>query len=137
MPAKKATINIDGASRNNPGPAGIGITIAEDGKKVKEVSEYIGKVSNNVAEYTAFLMALIEANLQSIEEIVVKTDSQLLAHQINGQYKVKSDNIKPLFLLAKTLLKTFKKYQVVHIRREANKEADRLASEAVKKHLRS
>jgi len=130
---KKGTLFIDGASRGNPGDAGIGVLIYDINHRcVEKISQYIGKATNNVAEYTALTTALIEALILGFREIEIKSDSELLVRQLRGRYKVKSNNIKILYLLAKHLIRGYKKVEIDYIRREQNKEADRLANEAIK-----
>lgn len=125
----KAKIYCDGASRGNPGDAGIGCLIILDNKKI-EISEYIGKTTNNVAEYTALIRGLEEALKERAEEIEIISDSELLVRQINGIYKVKNKKLIPLYERAKELLNKFKKYQIFHVYRENNFIADSLAKEA-------
>ena len=129
---KKGTLFIDGASRGNPGDAGIGVLIYDINHRcVEKISQYIGKATNNVAEYTALTTALIEALILGFREIEIKSDSELLVRQLRGRYKVKSNNIKILYLLAKHLIRGYKKVEIDYIRREQNKQADRLANEAI------
>jgi ribonuclease HI len=131
----KLTLYTDGASRGNPGQAGLGIVIyAEDGQKIAEVSEYLGSTTNNVAEYQALIRGLEEAQSLGAKELEVFTDSELMARQINGQYKVKNAGLIPLYQKAKGLLSQFALAKVTHIRREYNKEADKLANMAVDQH---
>lgn len=125
----KAKIYCDGASRGNPGDAGIGCVVIFDNKKI-EISEYIGKTTNNVAEYTALIKGLEEALKQKAQEIEIFSDSELLVLQMNGIYKVRNKNLIPLYEKAKKLLSNFKKYQIFHIYRENNFIADKLAKEA-------
>ncbi|HQD36385.1 MAG TPA: ribonuclease HI family protein [Thermodesulfovibrio thiophilus] len=125
----KAKIYCDGASRGNPGDAGIGCLIILDNKKI-EISEYIGKTTNNVAEYTALIRGLEEALKERAEEIEIISDSELLVRQINGIYKVKNTKLIPLYERVKELLNKFKKYQIFHVYRENNFIADSLAKEA-------
>ncbi|HHW19660.1 ribonuclease HI family protein [Thermodesulfovibrio thiophilus] len=125
----KAKIYCDGASRGNPGDAGIGCLIILDNKKI-EISEYIGKTTNNVAEYTALIRGLEEALKERAEEIEIISDSELLVRQINGIYKVKNKKLIPLYERVKELLNKFKKYQIFHVYRENNFIADSLAKEA-------
>jgi len=128
---KRATIAIDGASKGNPGPAGIGILISdESGNVLKSVGEHIGQATNNFAEYTAFIRGLELALDMGFSHVVVNTDSELLAKQINGHYRVKSPDISPLFALALELMGKFKTVKVNHVSREKNKQADKLASQA-------
>jgi len=128
---KRATIAVDGASRGNPGPAGIGIVISdESGKVLKEISEYIGETTNNVAEYTALIRGLSDALEMGFSHAVVNTDSELLARQISGQYRVKNEGIAPLFESALDLLGKFKTASVNQVARTKNKPADKLAGKA-------
>lgn len=129
--AKELMIYTDGASQGNPGNAGIGVAVFDKNEtKISEVSRYIGIASNNVAEYTALITGLIEAAALGCDKLVLKTDSELVVKQLNGQYKVKSDNIKALFFIASNLKKLFKQITISHIPRNLNKEADALASKA-------
>lgn len=132
---KKLTIYTDGASKGNPGDAGIGVIItAEDGSVLCEIGEYIGKTTNNVAEYAALVRGLEEAIKLGATSVELSTDSELMARQLAGVYKVKSPNLKPLFEKATMLLRNFAKVTVTHVVREFNKRADELANEGVKKH---
>jgi len=129
---KKISLYIDGASRGNPGPAGIGVLILDnDGKKIKEVYKYIGQTTNNVAEYNALLYALDEALMLRADEIELNLDSELVVKQLTGEYRVKSDEMKLFFEKALHILKSFKKFEINHIDRSQNKEADKLANKAI------
>ena len=130
---KELIIYIDGASRGNPGEAGIGVVIKDSRKNViKNLSKGIGVATNNVAEYYACIYALQEALILKAEVLTVYTDSLLLVNQLKGNFKVKSSNLKPLHTQALHLLKGFKKIYLRHINREENKEADKLASQALR-----
>jgi len=129
-------IYIDGASKNNPGPAGIGVIICREGEVVKNISEYIGEATNNFAEYTALIYGLQEALVNRAEAVNVNSDSQLLCRQLNKQYKVKSPSIIGLYNQAVHLLSAFKQVSINHIPREHNRGADKLANAAVKKALK-
>jgi ribonuclease HI len=130
----KLIIYTDGASKGNPGDAGIGVVIStDDGEVVREIAEYIGKTTNNVAEYKALIRGLQECVELGATSIEVSTDSELLARQITGVYKVKSENLKPLFAEAISILKRFKKVSISHVLRGLNKRADELANDGVKK----
>jgi ribonuclease HI len=129
-------IYIDGASKNNPGPAGIGVVICREGQVVENISEYIGETTNNFAEYTALIYALKEALAKNAEAININSDSQLLCRQLNREYKVKSPSISGLYAQAVRLLSDFKQVSIKHIPREENRGADKLANEAVKKALK-
>jgi len=123
---------IDGASRGNPGPAAAGFTLADSaGTQLQAKAFFLGQATNNVAEYTSLLKALEAAKNIGAEQLTVFSDSELLVRQINGQYKVKSEQIRPLFRQAVNLLGEFKKWKVRHISREKNKEADRLVNQAL------
>lgn len=127
-------IAIDGASRGNPGPAGIGVVFYnDDDEVVREVGEFIGETTNNVAEYKALIRGLEEALKMGAREIRVQTDSELLARQVSGVYRVKSANLMPLYITARSLFAKFKEARVAHVRRELNAHADRLASDAARR----
>ena len=129
---KKLNIYIDGGARGNPGPAGVGVVIMDGkGKKIKDVSKYIGEATNNIAEYNALLYGLEEALMLSAEEIRINLDSELVAKQITGEYRVKDKNIKPLFDRAVNMLKSFKGFEINRIDRSENKEADKLVNKAI------
>ena len=120
---------MDGAARGNPGPAGIGVVLTDsDGRVVKEVAEPLGITTNNVAEYTALIRSLEEALAVGCNSISVITDSELMARQINGQYAVKAEHLKPLYRRAIALLSEFQRATVRHTRRENNRDADRLSN---------
>ncbi len=123
------TAYVDGAARGNPGPAGIGIVIADgSGSVVKEIAEPLGRTTNNVAEYTAMIRALEEARSLSCSSIRVYTDSELMARQLNGIYTVKSAHLVPLYQRARLLLGQFETAVVTHVRRELNRRADALSN---------
>ena len=129
---KRATIAVDGASKGNPGPAGIGVVISdESGKALKELSEYIGEATNNFAEYTALIRGLSEALEMGFSHAAVNTDSELLARQLRGEYRVKSENIAPLFASALDLMGKFKTVAINQVSRNKNKQADKLAGKAI------
>lgn len=130
-------IYIDGASRGNPGPAGVG-AVCLDGSAtpVWSVSKYIGETTNNVAEYQALIAALTEAHAHGQHDVAVKTDSELLARQIAGRYKVRDAKLKRLHEQAMRLLNSFRTASVSHIPRERNAAADKLAGDAVRTRVR-
>jgi ribonuclease HI len=125
-------IYIDGASKGTPGHSGVGIVIYKEGLRIKNISNYIGTATNNVAEYTALIYALEEALLLKAKSLKINTDSQLLARQLNKIYKVKHAGIINLYNRAVHLLTGFEKVLIKHIPREENSLADKLATEAVK-----
>lgn len=129
---KPLEVYIDGASKGNPGPGGIGVQIRRGQEDIRSISVYIGKTTNNVAEYTALIYGLQEALILGEKNIVINTDSELLCKQINKIYKVKSAGIKPLYEQAMRLMAAFSQVSVRHIPREKNRGADMLATRAVK-----
>ncbi len=122
----------DGACSGNPGPASIGVVIYKDGDRFKEISMPIGEATNNVAEYSALIFGLQESLIEKISVLHVYTDSELLYKQLNGEYKVKDEKIKFLHSQVKSLIRGFQRVAVEHIPREKNKEADKLATSALK-----
>ena len=127
------TIYTDGACFGNPGPMGIGVVMYKGGKKVHEISEYIGRGTNNIAEYTALIRALEVMAELGEKEALIRTDSELLAKQINGEYKVKNRKLKLLNARVDSLM-TGMKVKVQHVRREQNEEADELSKAAIEGH---
>ena len=123
---------VDGAARGNPGAAGCGAAIYDEtGAIVKKLSRYLGHATNNVAEYEGLLMGL-EALIQlGRRRIRVQSDSQLLVRQLNGRYRVKDEKLKRLFERAMTLLRQFDSVEILHVPRELNKLADRLANQGI------
>lgn len=133
----KLVIHTDGASQGNPGDAGIGVVISsESGDVIREVADYIGKTTNNVAEYSALIRGIQEAYELGAASIEIRTDSELLAFQITGVYKVKSEKLKPLHAEALALLRRFRNVHVSRVGREFNSRADELAGEGIKQHRR-
>jgi len=125
-------IYIDGGARGNPGPAGIGVVLSDiSGRIVKRTAKYIGKTTNNVAEYKALIVGLKQARNLNVEEIVINTDSELLARQLAGEYKVKSEALKELYIEIMQSLEWFAEVRVNKILREENKEADKLVNKAI------
>ena len=128
---KKLLLSVDGAAKGNPGPAGIGVVIYdESGCEILSIGEYIGSATNNTAEYAALLRGLQECANLGADSVLVQTDSELVARQLTGAYKVKSPHLQPLYNEAKRLFGQFKSVSVKHVPREKNKHADKLASSA-------
>ena len=125
------TIFTDGASRNNPGEAGAGIFILRDGKPVEKIARYLGATTNNIAEYRAAILGLEHAIKLGASNVKLHADSELMVKQLNGQYKVKNEGLKPFFLKAKELIAKIGSVDVLYIPRELNKEADALANKAI------
>ncbi|MDI6784801.1 MAG: ribonuclease HI family protein [bacterium] len=123
---------MDGASRGNPGDAGIGVLMVDGkGKEIARIAKYIGETTNNVAEYTALIEGLKEALRFGIKEVSVISDSELLVRQISEKYKVKQPHLKELYQQVKQLTHQFKKTTIKHVPREENQDADNLANEAI------
>jgi len=124
--------NIDGAARGNPGPASYGVVIRDgSGELVTKLKKYIGRMTNNVAEYYGLIAALDYAQSHGIRAIRVESDSELMVKQMQGQYKVKSEDLRPLFERAKKMSQGFESFLISHVYREQNREADALANEAL------
>ena len=133
--SKSAEIFIDGASRGNPGPSGIGVVFYNDKTVAKRMIKFIGNATNNVAEYTALIYALQEALIDRYDVILVRSDSELLVKQVNGEYKVKNENLKPYHDQFVHLSRGFSKIEVFSIPRESNSLADALANKAIDSRL--
>ncbi len=128
----RLTIHIDGGARGNPGPAAAGVSICdEDGTALYEGGFFLGRATNNVAEYTGLLKAVEIARSIGGAEVNVFSDSELLVRQINGEYRVRNETLKDYFDQAMKGLRSFKKWKVSHVRREANRRADELANMAM------
>lgn len=126
------TAYCDGGSRGNPGPAGFGVFVeGPDGQKLAELSEYLGKTTNNVAEYQALLAALDFALRQGHPRLSVVADSELLVRQIQGRYKVNSPDLRPLYEEARRRIARLDGFRIEHVLRGKNRQADRLANEAM------
>lgn len=126
-----ARANVDGGSRGNPGPAGYGVRIEQDDGSVVELKESIGIATNNVAEYSGLIAALAWAVEHGVSRLHVRADSDLLVKQMRGEYRVKSPGLQPLFEQARALSRQIGEVKFEHVRREFNKDADRLANEAM------
>lgn len=137
----KIIINTDGGSRGNPGPAAIGVVISDpkspDGDRAKEYGEYIGKTTNNVAEYRAVAFALKKAKAllgskkAAETDVEVRADSELLVKQMNGEYKIKNQELQPLFFEIWNAKMDFRSVAFKHVPREENSRADALVNRAL------
>lgn len=133
----KTIIYTDGGARNNPGPAAIGAVVTQDGQTLKKYSHFIGRATNNQAEYEAVIFALKKVKLlfgkkkAKTMEIEIRLDSELVAKQLNHQYKIKEEELQPLFLKAWNLVLDFEQVNFKYIPRQQNKEADRLVNQAL------
>ena len=124
--------NIDGGSRGNPGPASYGVVIRDPGGEiVAKLKKYIGRMTNNVAEYYGLIAALDYAQSHGIRALRVESDSELLVKQMRGQYKVKHADLRPLFERARKMSQALESFRIDHVYREQNREADALANEAL------
>jgi ribonuclease HI len=134
--SKLTEIFIDGASRGNPGPSGIGMVFFDENKNiVKKMFKFIGNATNNIAEYSALIYALQEAIMDRRGDIVVNSDSELLTRQLRGEYKVKNENLKYFYEQFLHLSRGFNSIKIVTIRREENAAADKLANKAIDSRL--
>jgi len=126
-------IHTDGAARGNPGPAGAGAILrdAVDRRVVAEVATFLGVRTNNYAEWTAVALALEEAVLLGADHVDLRMDSELVARQITGRYRVKHPDLKPIHARVMALLAQFAGYSIGHVPRELNKDADRLSNVAI------
>jgi ribonuclease HI len=131
----KLKLHSDGASRGNPGEAGAGAVLVDgNGNVVAELSRYIGKATCNVAEYRALIMGLEEAFARGATEVECRTDSELMAKQLTGVYKVKSPHLRKLASEALDLAAQFEKFSISHVARGKNCNADSLANQAISMH---
>ncbi|AKU89953.1 ribonuclease HI family protein [Vulgatibacter incomptus] len=122
----------DGAARGNPGPAGAGaVLMTLDGEIVERLGRYLGRNTNNVAEYMGLIIGLERARELGAEEVHVFADSELMIRQLGGQYQVRAANLKPLFDQATSLLRGFRLTKLNHVRRELNAEADEMSNRAI------
>ncbi len=135
---RRCEVYVDGASRGNPGPAGVGVVLTDGtSKPACERFWYIGETTNNVAEYLAVVYALQEALQAGYTVVAVKTDSELLVRQMNGQYRVRDMRLRVFHDLARHLVNGFARCEIKHIPRTQNARADRLAGLAVKQRASS
>ena len=128
----KVTVNIDGGARGNPGPAGAGFVLrAQDGTILRQEGFFLGRATNNVAEYTALLKGLASAMELGAKSVEVLSDSELLVRQMTGVYRVKNAGLLPLFTEAKEISQKFDAFEIHHVRRELNTDADRMVNMAI------
>ena len=132
MPSHEIVAHVDGGSRGNPGPAAYGVTIkTAQGERVTAFAKFLGRTTNNYAEYQGLLAALEYALRHGYPRLRVFTDSELMARQISGRYKVRSLDLAPLFEKARELIARLDAFSIQHVYREHNREADRLANKAM------
>ena len=126
------TLEFDGGSRGNPGPAGIGVVLrAQDGTPLITIGRFIGRATNNVAEYHALIAALKQARELGATKVAVRGDSELVVKQMRGEYRVKHPDLRPLYEEAKSLYQTFAEAKIEHNFRHKNALADKLANLAM------
>jgi ribonuclease HI len=132
-PSSKVMVaHVDGGSRGNPGPSGYGAYITDgEGKKVAELGEFLGVQTNNFAEYSGLIAALEYAVEHGYGTVKVVSDSELLVKQMKGQYKVRSEALLSIYGEAKALIRKLDRFEIRHVLRHLNKDADRLANEAM------
>jgi ribonuclease HI len=131
-PARKITIETDGASRGNPGLAGAGIIIKDSqGRRIETIGKFLGVTTNNQAEYRALIEGLRAAKRHNPDEITVQMDSELVVKQMTGKYRVRHPEMLPLYLEATELVSEFSKVEFVHVMREKNPGADEVANMAI------
>jgi ribonuclease HI len=131
-PVASYLANIDGGSRGNPGPAAYGVLIRDpQGEIVARLKKYIGQTTNNVAEYFGLIAALDYAESHGVRALRIQSDSELLVKQMRGQYKVRSEDLKPLYERARKMSQALESFRIEHVYREQNREADALANLAM------
>ena len=128
----RVTVHVDGGSRGNPGPAAAGAVVTgADGEEIDRSGELIGEATNNVAEYRGLLLGIARARELGATEVEIFNDSELIAHQVNGRYKVKHADMKPLHAEALAALAAFDSWSLTPVRREQNAEADAIVNDTL------
>ncbi len=128
----KAILHTDGGARGNPGPAGIGVVLHDrDGNVLGEIARGIGETTNNVAEYTALVEGLELALDKGVTELEIFVDSELVAAQVKGEWKIKNDRLRALAVRARSLIDRFDRATISHVRRDRNADADKLANQGM------
>lgn len=131
----KAVLYADGGSRGNPGPAAYGAVLFDaNGETLREISDFLGVSTNNVAEWSGLIAGLEAALELGVDELEVRLDSELVVRQLSGVYRVKQAHLIPLHAKAKSLLRRFSHSRVAHVRRALNKEADKLVNQVLDAH---
>jgi ribonuclease HI len=132
LPEDYLVAHVDGGARGNPGPAGYGVVIEDQaGRRITTLNKYLGHRTNNYAEYMGLLAALEYARENGFRALEAISDSELLVRQIDGEYKVRSPILLDLYTHAKSLIRELDWFRIRHVRREKNREADRLANQAM------
>lgn len=129
---QRLILNVDGASRGNPGPAAIGVTLKDENNQLIDcISQKIGQMTNNQAEYNALIAGLKKAISLGAQDVQVRSDSELMVKQLQGTYRVKKEELKPLYQEVKRLVSSLTSFRIDCIPRELNREADQLANQAL------
>ncbi|HEX9664541.1 MAG TPA: ribonuclease HI family protein [Patescibacteria group bacterium] len=136
MKYKSLKVFTDGGARGNPGSAGVGVVVWRGSEVVGQFKKYIGETTNNQAEYQAVILALSKIEDFKPEEVDFYLDSELVVKQLNREYKVRDADLAPLFVKVWNATVNLKKVTFNHIRREKNKEADKLVNQAIDEHLK-
>ena len=132
MSSERVVLYVDGGARGNPGPAGIGVVITDpDGAELSRANDYIGVATNNVAEYKALIHGLERARALGASEVEIVNDSELVARQVTGEYRVKNPGLRPLHELAEEALRAFERWSIRPVPRAENEDADALVNEAI------
>lgn len=130
--ARRLVVRSDGAARGNPGPAGAGVVVSDErGRVLARLARYLGKATNNQAEYAALLLALETAAAHHPEHLDVLLDSELVVRQLQGLYRVRSPELRPLYERSRKLLQHFPSVTIRHVPRQENRQADALANKAI------
>jgi len=129
---RRGSLEIDGASKGNPGPAAAAFVLKEKGRKTVQGARTIGETTNNVAEYTALIDGVEKALELGLEGLLIRTDSELVARQLTGEYRVRKKHLMPLVAEAHALLRRLGSWRVQHVPREKNKRADSLCNKALR-----
>jgi len=136
QPHRKVRVASDGAARGNPGPAGAGAVLYDDqGRVLERLGKFLGRQTNNVAEYQGLLLGLRRAGELGAEELEVVADSELMIRQLSGAYQVRAPALRELHTEALALLKGFRKVKLAHIPREENADADEMSNRAIDEKL--
>ena len=132
MPPERVVVHVDGGSRGNPGPAGVGVVATDvGGRELARANDFLGVATNNAAEYRAVLLGLDVAHALGAREVEIVNDSELVARQLAGDYRVKSADLKPLYEAALKRLEQFGRWSIRSVPRERNETADTLVNEAI------
>ena len=131
-PPQRVVVHVDGGARGNPGPAGIGVVVTDEhGEELSRANDYIGEATNNVAEYRALLLGIERARALGARALSLVNDSQLVARQLTGEYRVKNADLQKLYLQAMRALRELDAWSIESVPRAKNEVADALVNEAI------